>query len=230
MKLKKIASLMLAGIMAVSMLAGCKTADNGGNGGNGEGDGTQTSGYSAVMADHLKDSLKDKDYISFADNAQDEAALKAALNYIGTKAIEATGVLTTPTNLDDKWTNNGWDEFKDTIKKGMGGDSKFFDEGRMDFNWWNNGDGIRNKDVKIGAVYAVDSNIGETESVRMIAEGLKSSIAGLEESVTVSSSSASSALEYDYEYVISVSIANKTIGDYSTDFILVTATRTVTNK
>ena len=30
MKLKKIASLMLAGIMAVSMLAGCKTADNNG--------------------------------------------------------------------------------------------------------------------------------------------------------------------------------------------------------
>ena len=31
MKLKKIASLMLAGVMAVSMLAGCHTASNDGN-------------------------------------------------------------------------------------------------------------------------------------------------------------------------------------------------------
>ena len=35
MKLKKIASLMLAGVMAVSMLAGCNTTSNGGNNGGG---------------------------------------------------------------------------------------------------------------------------------------------------------------------------------------------------
>ena len=35
MKLKKIASLMLAGVMAVSMLAGCNTVDNGGDDTNG---------------------------------------------------------------------------------------------------------------------------------------------------------------------------------------------------
>ena len=35
MKLKKIASLMLAGVMAISMLAGCSTANNGGDDTNG---------------------------------------------------------------------------------------------------------------------------------------------------------------------------------------------------
>ena len=37
MKLKKIASLALAGIMAVSMLAGCKDGGNGNNGGQDNG-------------------------------------------------------------------------------------------------------------------------------------------------------------------------------------------------
>ena len=227
MKLKKIASLMLAGIMAVSMLAACGNANsNGGNGGEGEGEGTQTSGYSTVMADELKDALKDKDYITFSDNATDESSLKAALNYIGTKAVEATGVLTTPTNLND-WTDNGWDEFKATIKKGMGGDSIYWDDDRMSFDYWNNQAGVRNETVKIGAVYAVDGNIGETESVKMIADKLEAAIAGLEESVEVTTASNKGTLKYDYSYVISVSVANKTIGDYSADFVLVTATRNV---
>ena len=52
MKLKKIASLMLAGIMAVSMLAGCKSGDtNNGGAGSSSSEQTNTSGYTAsVMA------------------------------------------------------------------------------------------------------------------------------------------------------------------------------------
>ena len=53
MKLKKIASLMLAGIMAVSMLAGCKSGNaNNGGAGSSSSEQTNTSGYTAsVMAD-----------------------------------------------------------------------------------------------------------------------------------------------------------------------------------
>ena len=53
MKLKKIASLALAGIMAVSMLAGCKDGGNSNNNGQGNGgDITPTSTYTAtVLAD-----------------------------------------------------------------------------------------------------------------------------------------------------------------------------------
>ena len=48
MKLKKIASLMLAGIMAVSMLAACgEASSNGGNGGT--GDVTPTSTYTSTI-------------------------------------------------------------------------------------------------------------------------------------------------------------------------------------
>ena len=68
MKLKKIASLMLAGIMAVSMLAGCKTADNG-NGGASSSEPTTTTGYSALLEDNLGKAVTDKSYVTFADNA-----------------------------------------------------------------------------------------------------------------------------------------------------------------
>ena len=87
MKLKKIASLMLAGVMAVSMLAGCNTASNGGNnGGEGEGEGTTTTGYSVAFGDKvekLSATVKGKDYVTFADNANDQAALEDALNNAG---------------------------------------------------------------------------------------------------------------------------------------------------
>ena len=51
MKLKKIASLMLAGVMAISMLTAC--GDNGTNDeGKGEGE-TVVAGYSTTFADKL---------------------------------------------------------------------------------------------------------------------------------------------------------------------------------
>ena len=72
MKLKKIAALALAGVMAVSMLAGCGTDKKPGTG-EGEGEGTvTTTGYSAELGKIMD---LDLDYVSFADNASDEAAL-----------------------------------------------------------------------------------------------------------------------------------------------------------
>ena len=232
MKLKKIASLMLAGIMAVSMLAACGNANsNGGNGGNGEGDGTQTSGYSAVMADHLKDSLKDKDYISFADNAQDEAALKAALNYLGSAPIEVAAGRTNPESIEN-YEKNGWDEFKDTILKGIDSTGYYLKESQLDMQWWttDNG-GARNKDQKVGAVYIMNGNVGLNESVKMVAAKVERELKNLAETGKVNGSAGTGVVEeYDYTYVVSVSVANKTIGDNTANFVLVTVDRTVTNK
>ena len=55
MKLKKIASLALAGIMAVSMLAGCK---DGGNGNSGSSSSENTNTTSNVTESVLAKSLK----------------------------------------------------------------------------------------------------------------------------------------------------------------------------
>ena len=62
MKLKKIASLMLAGIMAVSMLAGCKTATEPTE----EPEVTPVTGVAATVNNELD---ANKDAISFSDNS-----------------------------------------------------------------------------------------------------------------------------------------------------------------
>ena len=77
MKLKKIASLMLAGVMAVSMLAGCQNANVDPEQPTDPETPTAT-GYSVEMASNLSDAAK-KDYIAFEDNADDLAALVDAL-------------------------------------------------------------------------------------------------------------------------------------------------------
>ena len=79
MKLKKIASLALAGIMAVSMLAGCK---DGGNGNNGSSSSENTNTTSNVTESVLAKSSKAVNNVLTvnADDTLDEAVAFAAEN------------------------------------------------------------------------------------------------------------------------------------------------------
>ena len=76
MKLKKIASLMLAGIMAVSMLAACGEGTGNNNGGASSSEPTTTTGYSAKILN--LSTLKDLKSISAKDSTMLENAVKAA--------------------------------------------------------------------------------------------------------------------------------------------------------
>ena len=84
MKLKKIASLMLAGVMAVSMLAGCQntsvdpepTPDP---------DPTPVTGYSAKLQSEL--SAIAADHITFSDSNDLNNALEYAVGNVGNNAI-----------------------------------------------------------------------------------------------------------------------------------------------
>ena len=81
MKLKKIASLMLAGIMAVSMLAGCKSGTPDPKPNEGEEENT-ASGYSAMLGEKAADMLKANDLdekFTFTDDSDDQKALKEAI-------------------------------------------------------------------------------------------------------------------------------------------------------
>ena len=75
MKLKKIASLALAGVMAVSMLAGCSGKGNAGNDNNG---GSTSTATSIVEAVNKGQSAKNDVKVTFtADPALDSAAKRA---------------------------------------------------------------------------------------------------------------------------------------------------------
>ena len=64
MKLKKIASLALAGIMAVSMLAGCKDGGNGNSGSSSSGTTVTAAPIVSAMNNELSE--KQKEQLSFA--------------------------------------------------------------------------------------------------------------------------------------------------------------------
>ena len=83
MKLKKIASLMLAGIMAVSMLAGCSNGNS--NSGNNGGETNTATGVAAAFNDAQASTNAAK--ITFSSDATLDAALAQALKIEGQNAL-----------------------------------------------------------------------------------------------------------------------------------------------
>ena len=227
MKLKKIASLMLAGVMAVSMLAGCNTASNGGNnGGEGEGEGTTTTGYSVAFGDKvekLNATVKAMDYVTFADNANDQAALEDALNNVGALNILGSTVPSSITYLDAGYSLT--DDFEDSAKLTRYGIAN------------NAGDVFNNKNTlnrttKVGSVYVIDATVAMDKTLNQVAEKLDEYFAKLAKNGKISDAEGNE-VTYDFHYTISVSVVNKTsdVIDWyngSANFIAVTVTRTAT--
>ena len=92
MKLKKIASLALAGVMAVSMLAGCKSGANSGNDNNGENGGeTVVTSTPVVDAVNKGQSASNAAKVNFTVDSKLDAALQKAVEVYGNDAIQ-TGV------------------------------------------------------------------------------------------------------------------------------------------
>ena len=224
MKLKKIASLMLAGVMTVSMLAGCSTtSNNDGSNNDGEGEGTTATGYSVQLGDVLKKDAKaifDKDYINFADNAEDETALKDALGNLG--AVITGGYTVTPsvTPIDSRngtltSVNQVAADFADKVDlQGTFGSLAF------------NADLKCNTIQKAGAIYVVDGTVDMSKVVNQVADLVEKSVtsAGLAENGSTSTNT------YDYTYTVSMSVANKAVTvidgyNGTANFIAVTITR-----
>ena len=92
MKLKRIVSLALAGVMAVSMLTACGNSN--GNGGQvpPEENNAIDGGYSDMLAKYMED-VADLDHVTFQDNSDDVAALKDALGNFGNVVIGGGSLL-----------------------------------------------------------------------------------------------------------------------------------------
>ena len=120
MKLKKIASLMLAGVMAVSMLAGCKTADNNGDNGNDDVIVTPTA-TSIVTAVNNGQSATNKVKINFTSDATLDNALSSAVKSLGDIGVhhELVALLENLTGdeigIDDVNQKTGWKEYTNGI-------------------------------------------------------------------------------------------------------------------
>ena len=226
MKLKKIASLMLAGVMAVSMLAGCSTASNGDNNGEGEGEnGGTTTGYSVTFGEKLSSDVKNKDYVSFADNAADQAALADALNNVGAMKTLIATMNDKITYLNDGVVVGMVEDFKDSAKLTRYG----FNNGAGDV--FNNKNTL-NRTTKVGSIYYVDGSVSMDKVLNQVADRLDSYFATLDENGKIEDATGNE-VTFDFDYTISVSVVNKTsdlIDWYngSVNVIAVTVTRTAT--
>ncbi|OUQ35216.1 hypothetical protein [Faecalibacterium sp. An121] len=223
MKLKKIASLALAGIMAVSMLAGCKDGGNGNSGSSSENTNS-ASGYSAMLGEAVSDKVKDMDNVVFADNEKDQTALEDAVKNVGAADILSASK---NTNLHDVGNKAVLADFKDAAdlhREALLNSAKSFIF-----------DGVTevNKTRKVGDIFAIDGTMDMSKVMNQIADDYDKYFEKLQENATViSSGSPSTSTVYNFDYTISVSVVNvpatsDTTYVGSVNFIAVTVTRTV---
>ena len=226
MKLKKIASLMLAGVMAISMLAGCSTASVKPEEPTDPEQPTAT-GYSVEMAENLSDAAK-KDYIDFKDNADDLAALKDALgNMSWTTTAGNTALPRVATPVVD------WIGADTTLMVNDFVDALDIKNTSMDYaSMWNDLTSFYNlndaETVKYGLVYVIDGTVDVNKALKQIAGNVESLLENLPNVNTDTN-----VARYTYDYTVSVSVANKALDvidwyNGSANFIAVTVTRVPT--
>ena len=192
MKLKKIASLALAGIMAVSMLAGCKDGGNSNSGSSSSDNTNPTAGLSAQFGSYLSNA--DADYITFEDSNTYQSVLQS---YIKASVTDSTV--------------HGYRSKAATVVGNTGAGNvvkTYMDRVVDDFGNWNF-DAITNTTVTINTVdgvyanvYAADGQIAQDVVLNQIANLLdtKFNKTNLKETI------ADNGKVADFEYVCSVSM------------------------
>ena len=247
MKLKKIASLMLAGIMAVSMLAGCKSGTPNPNPGEGEGEGNTATGYSATLGDKVSDDVKKLDYITFADSAAAKAALEDAVGNLG--LVNGASTVLPETLINVKLDGDGLDLDDDVY-------NKCFDERAVvamidDFadavesqNLWLDVEGIATEefnytnhdrktydDSTCAALFVIGSSVKMDKALDQVAATVNDALAALP-NVDIHTNGTASVT---YDYTVSVSVVEKPVSaiewfNASANFIAVTVTRSATQE
>ena len=234
MKLKKIASLAAAGMMAVSMLTACQTGSNGGNNGNGngEGEGTVVSGYSATLKDALEGDVKDMDNVTFQDNASYAAALQKALNNVTDMSVKWIAENNYSVVNAQSYENSDCVKMRGELAEALKITDKNFDVVDLAMNWYANGtdNTLANRKVTEGALFAVNGTVGTDEAIKQVAGQVNKYLNMLPEN----GEDKASMTTWDYDYVVSVSVVNKALEPFagyttSATFIAVTVDRTVTN-
>ena len=251
MKLKKIASLALAGVMAVSMLAGCSTTSNEPQDPTTPPTTTPVSGKSAVFEAQLSDLADVK--ITMSDSADLQAALDAAAQNVSsatiidfTKAIRTAQAgfygVRTVANFDQRGNvyvadvNNGAAMGWGLTTNVRAGDLSVVADDMDAESVLGAFVGLipEHKEVADDAVtmlFAVDGTIGEDAAVRQVAKVLNDEIERLQinDDMNTTTGSWGDHTTLHYNYTGSVCITNRALADnhgMSLNIIAVQITRT----
>ena len=230
MKLKKIASLMLAGVMAVSMLTACNGSTTNDN--TNDDDNTNTTPaatYSSTFGDALEGVAGVNGKIVMSDNADLTADLNKAI-----EKLSAATILRYYTDLGnnfyDKTVNNfaGGSEFNDLREIANDMSAKAvktaFSDGEDMLGDFKSDKYYEDKTVTM--LFAVDSTVSASAAVAEVASDLQDEIAALKIENTDSDNN---TLHFNYDG--SVSVATKTLTEnhgMGMHIIAVQITRTAT--
>ena len=252
MKLKKIASLMLAGIMAVSMLAGCNGEPTPDPDDNGNG-GVTVTGHSVDMGKALKDlaCIKDKDYITFADNADDQAALQKAVDKVDAAALEDYAKIRDVQSISNEKAGADFHGITSIrMAEAFVSAAKLSDDdvkpNDLTMAWYagygnsdtNGQSGYINTTAKDGALYVVNGDVTTEQAVLMVADEVEEILKDKNALPKTNAKPADAEKGYTswkYNYTISVSVVDKALQSNfsgaanSVHFIAVTVNRTATN-
>ena len=200
MKLKKIASLMLAGIMAVSMLAGCKDAASSSK--PTEEPEVPAAGVSAEFASYLTDNSR----VAFKDDATYQGYLskwldKEDFKHTVLSAVDDVTPVANATNIADI--------LKDNVN------------GYTDAKGIHELDAITaDTDMVVASVYEAPGSMNKSVVLKAVADALNTKLA---DSLMVDYYVPTRATyRYDYEYTASVSMQKVEDGSSSAWYVLVT--------
>ena len=251
MKLKKIASLMLAGVMAVSMLTACNTASEQPQDPTTPPTTTPATGKSAVFEAALSDLADVK--ITMSDSNDLQTALDAAAQNVGsatiidfTTALRAAGTpisgVRTIANFDDSGdvyianVNAGTTGSWGVLTNARAGDLSVVAADMDAQNVMNAFIDLvpGHKEVAddtVTMLFAVDGTIGEDAAVRQVATVLDDEIGALQidDDWNTDIGSVGDHTTLHYTYTGSVSITNRALADnhgMSLNIIAVQITRT----
>ncbi len=201
MKLKKIASLLLAGVMAVSMLAGCSTTGSDGDGEVvGEPSVPSTSDSATILHDAMKgDARKMTEPV---ESATLDTELKNAVDtYFTNDEPDTLMTALASSSLVDTSSESVKSVIQSKLVDAMGAVEFIFDgEGMYD----DLSDRMNNSEVTTAVkLYAVEGSVSDTYALKMVAGKIEDSVAKL--------SKTSKNGEYNYTYTISASIVTKPV-------------------
>ena len=249
MKLKKIASLMLAGVMAVSMLAGCSTAVDPEPTPN--PDPTPSANYGTTFYSYLSSDAQKK--MTFGSNADLDAALKTAVERAGSLSIATnywladtvvelgTDRIVTDASGDNvyRYPNviDSLYRVAKNLSESTGAENEELHVRATDWTGMEavlnqinkNGENKNADDVNAVALYVVDSTVSVEAALDDIADDLDSIIKNLDIIGHVENSKG----EYEYKYTGSVSVTSKSIPNVdgmSVNFIAVEIARTTVQR
>ena len=202
MKLKKIASLMLAGIMAVSMLAGCKSGTPDPDNNGGASSNTTSSFTESVLS---KTNAKTKALLKAGDNAKIDAAVEyAAIN-------DTSGTTWREYVTKIGWGMTNWKSYK--LMEPMMDNAEFYDANAKDVDWTADGSWTEKKlPVTYWTVGCVSSTLSDDAIANLVADLLDS------EEYEVSNSD----YTYSYEVRVAKSVCKNTkLSDADDDYVII---------